>query len=570
MDSIQLLDWLIVLIYLVGITWVGVRASNRVKDNDTFLISDRKFGKWMMVFFNFGAGTQADDAVAVVSRSYSVGVSGIWYQWLWLFVTPFYWLAISIIRRMRAVSMSDYFDNRYNRSVSLLYSIVGMVNLIVTTGLILKGSSAIMNACIGSVINEKIIVIVISSLFVIYGVAGGLAAAIITNLIQGILTIVLSFLILPFALQKVGGLSGLRHNLSDPALFQIISPDITVFFVAVISFNALIGWIAWPGVITLSAGKAETECQVGTVGGSLVKRVCTVAWMLTGVSAIIIFAGHNINADQTFGLMARELLPKIAPGLLGLFIAAMLAAQMSSCSASMVAAAGLFTEGFYRPLCERLKITKSQNHYVLISRIASILIVVAAVLYTFSLGSVIRGMEIFWKVSAMMGVAIWAGIFWRRATVAGAWTSTIAGVAVWLFTEQIPAIGWDFNKVCSPYLPACMFSGGALALHWQMIFYLGASFVTLIVVSYLTKPIDKEKLDKFYDCVFTPVTEIEPHSKPFRLPEGMKPFPRKKLINHPDFEIPVPSRKAVGGFTVITAIVISMIYIIKWMFHAPA
>jgi len=157
MENITLIDWFIVLAYLVGITWIGVRASNRVKDNDTFLISDRKFGKWMMIFFNFGAGTQADDAVAVVSRSYSVGVSGIWYQWLWLFATPFYWLAVSIIRRMRAVSMSDYFDNRYNRSVSLLYSVVGMVNLIVTTGLILKGSSAIMRACTGGEINEKII-----------------------------------------------------------------------------------------------------------------------------------------------------------------------------------------------------------------------------------------------------------------------------------------------------------------------------------------------------------------------------------------------------------------------------
>ena len=77
-------------------------------------------------------------------------------------------------------------------------------------------------------------------MFVLYGVAGGLGAAIVTDFIQGLLTIVLSFLILPFALSAVGGIAGLRESVANPAMFETMGPlaltDLigidTVYFIA--------------------------------------------------------------------------------------------------------------------------------------------------------------------------------------------------------------------------------------------------------------------------------------------------------------------------------------------------
>jgi len=68
----------------------------------------RRFGKFMMAMFAFGSGTHSDQAVSVASKSYTNGLSGIWYQWLWLFVTPFYWITPLIFRRMRYITTADY------------------------------------------------------------------------------------------------------------------------------------------------------------------------------------------------------------------------------------------------------------------------------------------------------------------------------------------------------------------------------------------------------------------------------------------------------------------------------
>ena len=72
-------------------------------------------GKAISIFSVFGAGTHSDQAVSVVSKTYHSGMSGIWYQWLYLFVTPFNWWIAPILRRCRAITTADFFEARYDR-----------------------------------------------------------------------------------------------------------------------------------------------------------------------------------------------------------------------------------------------------------------------------------------------------------------------------------------------------------------------------------------------------------------------------------------------------------------------
>ena len=103
MLGFESIDWMIILGYLIGITVIGTWAARRVKSAASYFIGDRKFGKWMMMFFMFGSGTHSDQAVSVAAKTYQSGASGIWYQWQWLFVTPFYWIAAPVFRRMRGL-----------------------------------------------------------------------------------------------------------------------------------------------------------------------------------------------------------------------------------------------------------------------------------------------------------------------------------------------------------------------------------------------------------------------------------------------------------------------------------
>jgi len=568
MLGVNWIDWLVIAGYLVAITLIGIWAVRRVRSTASFFISDRKFGKIMMMFFTFGAGTHTDQAVIVAAKTYRSGVSGIWYQWLWLFCTPFYWFLAPLFRRMRAVTTGDFFNARYGRSVSVLYALVGMLQLMVNIGVMLKGSSAMITAVSGGNINPNLAIWAMTIMFVVYGVTGGLSAAIMTDFIQGILTIVLSFLILPFALSAVGGLSVLSSTIPDQLLFRIVAPgEITAFYIAIISLNALIGWVTQPHSMAMSAaGKTEMEGRVGVMCGILFKRVCTIAWVLTGLCAVGMYMGRDVDVDQVYGLMAHELLPKIAPGLIGLFIASMLAAVMSSCDALMVSSSALFTENIYRPL---LVPGREDRHYIKVGRLVSMLVVLCGIFFAYRFENVIHGLEIFWKISAVMGIPFLVGLFWRRASTAAAWASTLAGFATLLFTSTISVFGnvlWDFNAVLADKLPRFMLFDGRISLPWQMVIYLIVGFTTAIVVSLFTRPEKKEKLDKFYQCIRTPVIPGEPEpDQPFTLPAGVEPAPRRPWLDHPDFEIPKPTLVGVIGFFAGWVAVIILIASFFWI-----
>jgi len=535
MLGVSWIDWLVIAFYFVLIVVIGVSAARRVRNTASFFIGDRKFGKLMMMFFTFGTGTHSDQAVSVAAKTYHSGASGIWYQWLWLFVTPFFWWLAPIFRRMRAVTTGDYFFARYDRGVAALYAVVGMLQLMVNIGVMLKGSTAMITAVSGGQINPNIAICVMTLIFIIYGIAGGLSAAILTDFVQGLLTIVLSFLILPFALSAVGGMSGLRESIQNPDMFKIVAPAGI--------------WVTQPHNMGLSAaGKTEMEGRVGVMCGILFKRVCTIAWVLTGLCAVGLYAGQDVDVDHVYGLMAHSLLPKIAPGLVGLFIASMLAAVMSSCDAFMVSSSALFTENIYRSFLVK---NKPDKHYTIVGRIVAGIVVIAGVYFAFSLESVVQGLEIFWKVSAMMAIPFWLGLFWRRATSKAAWVSTLLSFAVLLFTSRIEIFGnmlWDFNASLAGKLPAFMLFEGKLYMPWQMILYISTGFITAILVSLFTKPIEKKKLDRFYECLRTPIAPGEPETTPFTLPDGTVPAPRRPWFKHPDFEISRPKFIDIIGF----------------------
>ena len=562
----MLIDWVIVAAYLIGVTLLGTSSARRVKTSSNFFISDRQSGKLLMTFFSFGTGTNTDQAIGVASKTYTVGASGIWYQWLWLFSTPFYWLLAPLFRRMRAVTTSDYLLIRYGRSVAVLFAIVGMFQLSINIGVVLKATAALIAPVSGGAISPEMAIIGMTILFVIYGVAGGLNAAILTDAVQGVLTIVLSFLILPFALNAVGGLEGLRARASvdNPELFSIVAPsDITVLYVVVLALNGLIGWVATPySMQMIGAGRTEDDARVGLVAGMFLKRIVTIAWVLTAMCAVGYYAGTTVNPDHVYGLMARDLLPQIAPGLIGLFIASVLAAVMSSCDCLMVAAAALFTENIYRPL---IRPGRSERHYVLVGRLTSIIVVLAGLSIAFTLPGVVRGLEVFWMVGAMMGLAIWMSFVWRRATAAAAWASTLGGYAAGLFTSDIAFIGWSFNNRFAGSLPEFMLYEGKLFLPWQMIIYLTVSLVMMVAVSFVTRPPDKKRLDRVYECLRTPVSKDEPEGEPLTLPAGTAPAARSVLIAHPDFEIMRPTAYTVIGFLASCFMVVVLIGSFIWI-----
>ena len=576
MFGLEPADLITLAVYLFGITILGVWMGKRIHGTSDFFVGGRRFGKLLGIFSVFGAGTHSDQAVGVVAKTYTSGMSGIWYQWLYLFVTPFNWWIAPIMRRCRAITTGDFFEARYSRSVATLYVLVGSLIMMVSIGVMLRGSGAVIKAATGGQVNEIWAIVAMTIMFVVYGVVGGLAAAIVTDFIQGLLTILFSFILLPIALYHIGGFSGLHDKvaaslhdgshvtgLNPSDAWNLVAPnEIGMFYLFMIVINALIGLVTQPHVMPISnAVKTESEAQIGSVYGSMIKRVCTVAWTLLGMYAIAAYPGlsDEREIDECFGRIAHEFLPNLLPGLIGVFIASLLASVMSSCDAFMITCSGLFTQNIYRPF---IAPHRSQEHYVKVGRVAAVVTVAGGIFVALMLDNVIQGLEMLWKVSAMMGIAFWAGLFWRRATSAAAWCSTLVAFATWSVTSTSWFVDWARDS--ATFL---LFSPDASSIYLptQMVMYLAAGTVVMVVVSLLTRSPDKERLDTFYATLRTPIQPGEVIDRPMCLPAGTIPAPERKLIDHPQLEIQRPTARGLWGFVAAWALVFCLIGLVWFL-----
>jgi len=214
--------WIVLVVYLVGMLLLGWWSKRRVRDREGYLLGGRKFGVSMMMMHAFGAGTNPGDASGAISKSVGVGAAGIWISWMWMFGTPFYWLIAPIMRRMRCLTMTDYYEQRFGRGAAVLYTLVAGLGMMIFFGGVLLATTRTVLGMMGKAGAPDAeawyfgILGVTTVVFVLYGYWGGIVAAVRTDMVQGLMIILLSFIAIPPALNLigVGGVSGMRESLA--------------------------------------------------------------------------------------------------------------------------------------------------------------------------------------------------------------------------------------------------------------------------------------------------------------------------------------------------------------------
>ncbi|MBP6963359.1 MAG: sodium:solute symporter family protein [Armatimonadetes bacterium] len=433
MSNFTTFDLIVVLVYLLGIGGIGVYQAVKIKSSGDYFAGGRKFSKWLMVMHALGTGTHADDPVGVTGAAYNHGLAGIWYTFVYLFVTPFYWLVAPLFRRSRFITTADFFKARFGGEMAMLYAVMGILMFCVNMGTLLKGTGSIATAVTQGAIPEWAAIAAMTVVFVAYGFAGGLIATVITESIQGVLIVVMSLLLVPFGLSKVGGFSGL-HELVSADKFTLHAPsELTIPWIITGSVMMLIGIVAQPHIMEVcSTGKTEFEGRVGFTYGNFVKRFCAMGWAFTGVIVLAMVASGTIPSltnetrEAAFGIAIRVLLPA---GLTGLMFAAILAAQMSSLSAFMVAASALLSRNIYK---EKINPAADDKHLLRLARWVGLVIVAFGVGFAFMVEGVAQGLTIFWAMATFTGVFMWFGVLWRRANTTGAWLSFTIMACIWL------------------------------------------------------------------------------------------------------------------------------------------
>ncbi len=264
-------------------------------ESGDYFLGGRRFGPWLMIGQSFGVGTHAEMPVALAGAVYSVGASAIWFQWKNLFITPFYWLMAPVFRRIRRTTMAEFTEDRYGSWMGAIYIVFALCFFIINTGSMLKGAGKVISQATGGGVGVNEIVVAMTVMFILYSFVGGLVAAAWTDLFQGFLIIVLSFMLIPLGWSVVGGLDGMKASL-EPFRFSLATPSgIGPWVIAMLTVNGLVGIMAQPHQLAaVGTGQDERTCRIGMFYGNFVKRVCTVGWALVGlIVAAMIAQGHG-------------------------------------------------------------------------------------------------------------------------------------------------------------------------------------------------------------------------------------------------------------------------------------
>lgn len=486
--GLSYIDIAVVVVYFIAIVYIAIRAARLVKNREDYFMAGRRFGKLIQTFAAFGQATSVENVTTTTTMVNSNGASGIWAMLAGGLVNlPVFWMTSIWYRRLRLLTLGDFFEERYrSKRMAAFYAMCQTIYfvLIAAIGLVAmsKTVSAIASKPVAeysiveraeydkaverekleaadfallsasqqsrleelqllspkkeySYVNENWLILVVALVTLLYASIGGLAAAFLVDLVQGMFIILLSILLIPFAMAKINlhfGAEGIFGSFETmhkvlPASFLELwgSPSLIEFswyWIAGFSVMVIFATAVQANQMTAcGSAKDDYTARYGFVSGMLLKRYSSVMWGVVALMTVVLYGGTISDPDYVWGHATRDLLGPLNIGLVGLMIACLIAALMASKSAFMLTAAALITNNLYRPFRPNC----SENHYIWAGRIFSALyMLISAYIATQSKG-LFELFKMTMMFNSILAAAFWLGMLWRRANRAGAWASMV-------------------------------------------------------------------------------------------------------------------------------------------------
>ncbi|MCP5530344.1 MAG: hypothetical protein H7A44_07865 [Opitutaceae bacterium] len=275
-----------------------------------------------------------------------------------------------------------------------------------------------------------------------YIVMGGLEAAAINEAFQGVLIVIFSAILIPFGLAAIGGWSALAERV-PPDMFNLLGGGgassiggwelFGIFLISIVQIHGIIGNMSVSG-----SARNEYAARFGAVSGTYAKRIMIILWAFCGLIAIALYQGADrlSDPDSAWGTMALQLLK---PGFLGLMMAGLLAANMSTIASQTMAVSALFTRNVYGYLFPHA--TPAQM--VRTGRWAIVVILAIGVYAAANMSDVYAVVQLLLTVNVPFGAAVMLIFFWRKLTATAVWATVVISALFNIITPSLIAPNLD-------------------------------------------------------------------------------------------------------------------------------
>ena len=506
--TLSTLDWGIIILFFVLTLVIGLLVSRKAGTSSTeFFLSGRNMPWWLLGISMVATTFSADTPNLVTDIVRKNGVSGNWVWWAFLLtgmLTVFVYA--KLWRKSGVVTDLEFYELRYSGKGAAFLRGFRALYLGVFFNIMIMASVCLAAIKIGSVLLGFTAVetlIIASTITVLYSSLGGLKGVVITDFFQFILAMGATFWATYYIidLPQIGSLDALlTHPNVIPKLdfipdFQQREVFITLFILPI----AIQWWSVWyPGAEPGGGGyiaqrMLSAKDEKNAVWATLLFNFAHYAlrpwpWILIALASLIIFpdlqslqaAFPDIDPSIVKDDLAYPAMMTFLPaGLIGLIVASLIAAFMSTISSHLNWGSSYVVYDFYQRF---VKPEASEKELVRVGRWSTLILMIASALFALLLSNALEAFQILLQIGAGTGLLFIMRWFWYRINAYSEITAMTVSFVLALYFKLIHTkLGFD-----------------PIADDIQLVLGVAITTLSWVVVTLVTSPTDKKTLNEFY------------------------------------------------------------------------
>lgn len=528
-DTLQAPDYFMIIGYFVLMLVIGLYFYRSMRDVKEYFSGGNSIPWWMSGISFYMSSFSVAAFIFYPSLCYRYGFVGITLLWVAIPATLFGVLFLAVKwRRARISSPVEYLEKRYSPLLRQIFAWQGVPVKVIDDGIKLFAIGTFMSVSLNMDVNQSIIAG--GAIMLIYTFMGGLWAVNVTDFIQFIILTAAIIILLPLSFIEAGGWGAVTENMPDN-FFKFTTSEYGWGYVVFLMVMYSLSWSSnnWALIQRYySVPKEKDAIKVGVMV-IVLYIVGPPLMFLPAMLATQIFP-ELADAGTVYPMLCKGLLPA---GMLGLVVAAMFAATMSTLSGDYNVCASVLTHDIYQRLWRP---QASERELIHVGRLATLLVGIIA------LGTAIfmargKGEDLFRIMVTLFGLAtapvaipMILGLLTRKLSARGALIGFVAGLtvglALFVYSRALGPMTWG---------PVAWLPESSELVLWgykaklEMVLFLASGSVTLVVmlVDWLLitmSEAEAQRIDAFFERLSIPIGDMPGEEDLDQRAAGLSPF----------------------------------------------
>ncbi len=499
LNSLTTLDLIVLLVLVALMPLTGILFSKKENSEDYFL-AGKTLRWWQVAGSIFGTNVNSFHLIGMMGIGFSVGFAQAHYEILaFVGVLLLCYVFVPLFRKLNVFTLSQYLEQRYNRTARMLYTIL-MITLITVqlVGGFYIGSQTLVFLLDGTqiAVNYWQGIVLMCAITCSYTIFGGLNSIVATDNLQSVMMLLagIAVAVFTFSQPEIGGFLGMMHlDAQQPIELQKMHlylpsnhPNLpwTGVFTGLIILHLFYYCNNQYLVQRTLAARSDEEAKKGILAASFLKLSIPFFSVATGIAAAYLFKARfpdlEVANDTAFLHLIRTVIPT-GIGMIGFILAGLCIATFSSIDSMLNGATTLTTVDLYQ---RYINPTASEKQIISVARYTIVaMVIITALLAIQIFASPDPKSNFFLKVSAWGGyftqgivVSFLLGIWWPKASARGAIAALIAA-PVFAFSVEY----YYKTQVGVHLIPNMLFGGELNFMHRVLLTAIFATFVHVIV-----------------------------------------------------------------------------------------